>query len=347
VEPSWVLWTTCCSVLLASPAAAQRPIDQICASNLVDSFVPSDAYWKERHPLRMAATVEVSEEAGRWDASLGELVRLFAEDAQFFGERRPQYDSLSTRLAEFQATVQATDNAGRSTGIPGAVDFNVRPRSPGYNALNTRLSLDEGFDENQLRSLCYTVHSVRRYNERLTLWAREASQAELDALVKRWRTFNDVGMTPYPWEMLGNRLTGWLGSSDALAPPTRQMILLRPQVGAELDNRFNDRQNVISVELLGAVQYIGNGGWYLGGSLVWTSPDEGPSGLGAMIHMAQWFKGGPVWRDRDGDGDRELGWLLSVDLFDLFRGAPAELLDRARQAAEAAAETAASGPGGR
>jgi hypothetical protein len=333
-----VLWAICCSPLLAVPAAAQRPIDRICSAELIDENAPDDAYWSARFPATTASSLAPLEAQGQWNHSLRRLISLFDADSQFFEENRPAYDSLKARLEDFQARLESTDQVGRSTGIAGAADFRVRPSGPGYNALNTGLRIGPGLSDDQLRSLCYTSHNVHRYHERLTRWARLRSQAELQLLADRWRAFNDVGMTPYPWELMGNRLTGWLGSSDELAPPRRQMILLRPQVGAELDSHFNDRQNVVSVELIGAVQYVGDGGWYLGGSLVWTSPDAGPSGIGAMAHVAQWFKGGPVWRDRDGDGNRELGWILSIDVFDLFRGAPKGLLQRARLAAQAAAE---------
>lgn len=340
---SWVLSGICCSLCLASPAAAQRPIDRICSTNLVDQSVPDGAYWSIRHPARTEKTLRASEEQGKWDASIGELIRLFAADVQFFDTNRTQYDSLHARLQEFQRSVRATDNAGQSTGIAGAVDFTVRPRGAGYNVLNTRLQIDDSYSEDQLRSLCYTVHSVKRYNGRLTRWAAEMSELELLDIVTRWKAFNEVGMTPYPWELVGNRLTGWLGSSGGLAPPRRQLILLRPQVGAELDSHFNERQNVVAVEVIGAVQYLGSGGWYVGGSLLWTSPDEGASGLGVMAHLAQWFKGGPVWRDRDGDGDRELGWLLTIDVFDLLKGAPAELVEAAKAATRAAGAEPAGG----
>ena len=71
-----------------------------------------------------------------------------------------------------------------------------------------------------------------------------------------------------------------------------------------------------------------------------TSPSDGPAGFGAMGHVAQWLKFGPVWRERDGDGDRDFGWLLSIDVFDLLKGPPQELLKRAEAALEAASQSA-------
>ena len=338
VARSPLLWTTCSSLLLAGPLVGQSPTDLACQAGLVDANVPDDTYWTARHPARTPQVLGPFEDAGQWDASIGMLIKLYRGDAQFFGTNRALYDSLMARLVSFRGDVRATDDAGKSTGIPGAVDFNVARRGSRYAVLNTRLILDSTADADQARSLCYTVHNVKRFNERLTKWARDTSQRELEALVQRWNSFNEAGLTPYPWELLGNRLTGWLGSSDGLDPPNRQLILLRPEVGAEVDRGFGRRQNVLAVELIGAVQYIGDSGWYLGGSLIMTSPNDGPAGFGAMGHMAQWLKFGPIWRDRDGDGDRELGWLLSIDAFDLFKGPPEELVKRAEAALAAATQ---------
>ena len=111
-----------------------------------------------------------------------------------------------------------------------------------------------------------------------------------------------------------------------------------------MDSHLEDREDVVAVEALGLITYLNDQRWYLGASLLWTSTRGSTAGMGALMHLAPWFKGGPVWRDVDDDGDRELRWMLSVDAFDLLKDAPKSLLEAAKVATEGRAGTGESTP---
>ncbi|RMH21005.1 MAG: hypothetical protein D6701_03090, partial [Gemmatimonadetes bacterium] len=227
--------------------------------------------------------------------------------------------------------------ARRARGVPGAARFTVAADpgpAGGYTVLDGALRVAADADPSRARAVCWLAHSVRRFHERLTRPGRLQSELELRERVERWNTFNERGLTPYPWELLLNEFVGWLGTRSPLEPPMAQLVALRPSPAVEVDSSLEDRRNVAAIEVLGAVFYVSKRRWYLGASFLWTSPSESNAGIGAMIHVMPWLQGGPVWRDVDGDGDRDFRLTLSFDAFDLLKSAPGSLIEAAKQATE-------------
>lgn len=338
MKSSTIAWTVGCSLLaLVGPAEAQGPLDLTCHPIQVDleRAAPSDAYWLARYPKSVTATAAQMEAEGRWEDAVAYIVELFRGDF----ETLTGAGGLFAAAEQFRDSVAADLAAARTSGVAGSNAFIVQeipPSTPNdptlYAAFNNSITVRESDDAATQRSICWLSHSLRRFNDRLDAPGRRQSELQLRARVERWNTFNDRGLTPYPWELVLNELVDWFGSRSALEPPNVQMIALRPAPAVEVETDFDNRTNVAAVELLGVIAYVNNRTWYLGGSLLWTSPTEAPSGLGAMIHVAPWLKGGPVWRDVDGDGSRDFRWTLSLDAFDLLKGAPQSLLQAAREA---------------
>ena len=104
-------------------------------------------------------------------------------------------------------------------------------------------------------------------------------------------------------------------------------ILPPESVAVTLDDGLGNRANVIAVEVLGVLFYQGNKKNYYGASLVYSSPSEGTFGYGAMAHVFRGISVGPIRQDRDADGTREWGWVLTLDAFDLFASIPKTLTD--------------------
>lgn len=285
----------------------------------------------------MAVHLVAIEREGGWAQSVRHIVQLLREDARFFdpgsGLER-EYTAVLREAELFQTRLGEALARAEAEGVPGATLFVVQedPAGGSYRLLNEAVSVtvDDGIDA--ARSLCWAGHNLHRLHTRLTTGARLRSELELQARVNRWTAFNERGLTPFPWELVVNEAVGWLGTRTPLEPPSIQLIALRPSVGVEVDSELGDRTDVLAMEVLGAVAYLNDRGWYVGASFLWTAPTGAKAGYGALLHLAPWFKAGPVWRDTDESGGRDLRWLLSVDAFDILRGAPRSLREAAERA---------------
>jgi hypothetical protein len=332
-------WTVGCSLLLIlwPSGVAPQSLESICSADDVDGSPPNSEYWKARHPGLVSPFLKGLEGRGEWDASVRHILQLYREDAQYFGAtlgKEAEYLAALAAVETFVNRVSETLADSKAEGVPGATAFRVQedPSGEAYTLLDQTVFVEETDSVTQMQSLCWLGHNLTRFHERLTRGARLKSEQELRARVDRWNTFNEKGLTPFPWELALNEMVGWLGTREALEPPKLQLIALRPSVGVEVNSDLEDRVNVLAIEALGFVTYVNDRAWYLGASLVWVSPSESTSGWGALVHVAPWLKGGPVWRDVDDDGERDLRWTLSIDAFDLLKGAPASLLEAAGRA---------------
>jgi len=340
VRRSSIAWTAGCSLLLVPGVGlAQAPLDRACHPRIVSQNPPADAYWIERFPDTVAVRLSPVEREGAWTRSVRHVVQLLREDARFFGAGsglEQEYAAVLREAELFQTRLGEALDRAEAEGVPGAAVFVVQedPAGGEYSLLNDAVAITASDDIEAARSLCWAGHNLHRLHTRLTTGARLASEMELQARVNRWAAFNDRGLTPFPWELALNEAVGWLGTRTPLEPPTVQLIALRPSVGVELDSRLGGRTDVLAMEVLGVVAYVGHRSWYLGTSFLWTAPTGANAGYGALVHLAPWLKGGPVWRDANDDGQRDLRWVLSVDAFDIFQGAPRSLREAADRATD-------------
>ena len=346
---SLILWTVTSSLALASPLLGQvPPAEAACLPSQIDDHVPGeeDPYWRLRHPKVLMAELAGNEAKGDWARSIEVIVSLVTEDSIHFPA--DQINSVLGAARSYQTRVEGAldalgggpiQGAARYQGDDSATLFHVDQNRAGRIRLlaggaGNQLVLP-GFTDQQaqlFRSVCYAANSIRRFEDRLVDPARTAFARELQRRVARWDDFNDRGLNPYPWEMVANEVVGWLGGRETLEPPSRQLILLRPTVGTEVDSGLEDRTNVAVVEAFGFIQYMRNRSWYMGASAVWTSPAGSTTGFGLMVHLGPLIKAGPIWRDVDDDGDREARLLVSLDVLDLLRGPPGALLKAAQEA---------------
>lgn len=317
---------------------AQGNVERACLTTLLDAAVPDDAYWRARHPALLTASLAPVEQDGGWSASLETIQELFRQDAQHFPDGAPLapvYGRVREELERFAAGLSDALDADGSEGVDGATRFNVvqDPATGGFLILDQsdRIPLDASPE--QARSLCWLGHSLTRFHSRLTRIARHSTERALRARVQRWNAFTERGLTPFPWELALNEAVHWLGSRDPLEPPRLQLIALRPSAAIETDSRLEQRVNLLAVEALGVVVYPSSRDWHLSLAATWVSPSESTAGVGVMMRVAPWLvSAGLAWRDVDGDGDRERRLILSLDAYDLLRGAPAQLREAASRA---------------
>jgi hypothetical protein len=318
-------------------ATAQTAIDSVCHARLVDEFKPSDPYWAARSVGVAAASTKPLEAGGMWREALAQLSGLFREDSSLFSDTgTPSLSDYFRVLRELEALNAVLTDATLMAriGLEGAPRFLVQENAGNtYRLLDNAVSIPPDADVNRARSLCLIGHNVTRYHQRFNLPGREAAERELAARVSRWNSFNERGLTPFPWELSLNEALRWLGSRKPLEPPNLQLIAARPSAAIEVDNKFGNRKNVLAVEVIGLARYFGSRSAYVSGSLLVVAPSEAPAGWGALVRIAPWMiTGGPLWRDADDDGDRDLRWVLSIDAFDLLSSAPKSLLEAAKLA---------------
>jgi hypothetical protein len=279
------------------------------------------------------------EAEGDWLASARRLQEMLEADAGLF-EGSPAAPVHQRLLEEVTALVEALENSREavlSDGFPGAAVFLVdqNPVTGQILLLDQSAAVAPDLSLDQTRSLCWGATNAWRFTERLGEGARRELEAELWARVERWRVFNERGLTPWPWELAVNEAVNWVGSREALEPPRAQVVLFRPLLAVDVDWDLGARDELWALEVAGVIRYVNDRRWYVGASFLWASPDEGAdAGFGALIHLTPWLKGGPLWRDVDGDGDRDARLFLSLDFYDLLVGPPTELV-RGLQAAAA------------
>lgn len=338
------LATAGCSLLsllvpAAVPLQAQDSVAQVCLSHRLDAARPADAYWLARHPAAVAESLAMLEAEGRWEESMSHIATLYKADERFFLEEmalRPLYAHLRDSVASAVTQLSAALGAREGEVIVNAQTFRVLENpdepgvEPGFTLLNQRALLPMDATPDQARSICWTSHSMFRLMQRLNAPARLADERMLRERVGRWDSFNDRGLTPFPWELVLNEAVGWLGR-EPLEPPQWQLIAFRPSPAIELDDSFGSRVNVLALDVLGVAYYPPSRRWYVGASGLLTSPSESAAGWGVMLRSSWAISGGPVWRDVDGTG-RKLRWVVALDAYDLLSGAPKVLRDAAARA---------------
>ena len=285
----------------------------------------------------VAEALEPLERDGQFVQSLDRIIELFREDQKFFSDdgspSATDYQNVLQALVAFWTNLVEEQTLTQRIGVEGATDFMLQDVGGSYRMLDNAVVIPPAADVDRARSLCLLGHNVRRYHERFNRPGRLEAERELTARVNRWNRFNERGLTPFPWELALNELFNWFGSRGPLEPPGLQLIAVRPSIAVEVDRKFGNRANVVAVELAGIAKYFGGRGAYVSASAIMSSPSESAVGWGAMVRIAPWMiTGGPVWRDIDDDGDRDLRWVLSIDAFDLLSGAPKSMLEAAKLA---------------
>lgn len=150
---------------------------------------------------------------------------------------------------------------------------------------------------------------------------RTALLLKLRQVNARWDRFFDQGRSLgvlFPWELYANSLL-YDATRDPEAfegPPSHQIILLHPSIGAHFEPDAEDQiAQTIVLELLGYYRWSWGGDdqaemrWPLGGSLIMSFDGRDDPNYGVMAHLPKnWSIGATI------DDDNDVAVLLSIDL---------------------------------
>jgi hypothetical protein len=354
----WLVVACGCAATLASPAVAQT-VRQDCRFDDVmgltaDRITPR---WQEWHPaaamarLRPLIDENRGEEVGRAlrDLFAGSVANVpaaarAAHQAEL-GDYGRLLDSLALVLRGFTPLVDPVERLRQIDGLAADVPRDFAPRmSPEGEAEILRgepgvhITLHDGHPSDLRRALCWSGMAAEVVINELGAPARTRTLAELDRLLGLWENFVDRGYSQFPWEVLLNR-----GDELRLEPPRWQRIFLHPSVGGEVSGDALSRlrrETAILIEVFGLLHYNASRTSYGGASAVASITEERTPAIGLLGHW-NWVALGLLAR-RGETPERwrrpELGIVLSLDLYDLVSGVPAQYeatVQRIRRAATA------------
>jgi hypothetical protein len=249
---------------------------------------------------------------------------------------------LNERFSHFEADLAAAETEGKTldaflasqpTGLfqfpcPDGTCFSGKEYAITYEQI-------EKLPDPLAEDLLYRIDTV---NHLLTDFKRPALRQTVKAIENakaRWEIYMQEGMSQFPWEAAFN---GWaVGADNIQYPPTRQWILLHPELAVEVSTRSIKEvtaKESLAIELLGHVWYRWKnldqpeaGLQWWGISAAVSLRDDLRPGLGVVTHYGRFVTLGITWHDTDEDGR----WfndapflMIGIDLFRFAEGrAPA------------------------
>ena len=144
----------------------------------------------------------------------------------------------------------------------------------------------------------------------------------------RWELFLKEGRSQYPWEAFINGADPTIRPENIKFPPSRQWIVLHPELAVELStNALKDikaKQSFL-VDVVGHTFYWwknadnpGEGLHYAGITAVASFRDDLRPGVGVMAHYGRYLNVGAIWHDQNNDGrmfNQSPFFVIGIDLF--------------------------------
>jgi hypothetical protein len=244
---------------------------------------------------------------------------------QAFSTLNERFTTFDTELAKSDSNKAVDEFLERiPTGLfqfpcPDTRCFNGRMIEVTYDDL-------EHLPDAKAKDFLYRLETVNRL---LTDFKASSLQKTLKGIhdaAKRWELFLREGRSQYPWEAAFN---GWaIGAESIQFPPSRQWILLHPELGVEISTAamkdLRAKQSLV-IDVLGHTWYRwrdsddpSKGLDYWGIAAVTSLRDDMRPGIGAMAHYGRFINVGVVWRDENRDNrwfNESPFVLISIDLF--------------------------------
>src|SRR6476661_579507 len=161
--------------------------------------------------------------------------------------------------------------------------------------------------EDRAKDFLFRAQTVDRLLNQMKKSSREATIQGIRNAAMRWELFLKEGRSQYPWEAFINGLDPTIRPENIKFPPSRQWIVLHPELAVELSTHsFKDiraKQSLL-VDVVGHTFYWwsnrddpSQGLSYAGITAVASFRDDMRPGIGVMAHYGRYVNGGVVWRD--------------------------------------------------
>lgn len=235
-----------------------------------------------------------------------------------FSQFRPPVESLEASVSEF---LDRFPTGQFQFPCPDTKCFNGKPYEVSYEQL-------ENLKDAQAKDFLYRIETV---NKLLTEFKKPVLKMNFLGIrnaAKRWELFLRDGRSQYPWEAALNSWDPSIDVHNIQQPPTRQWILLHPELGVELSTHsFKDikAKQALLVDVIGHTWYRWKDGDnpsagfdYWGIAAVASFRDDLRPGIGLMAHYGRFINLGVVWRDTNNNGQmfsQSPFFLMGIDLF--------------------------------
>lgn len=243
------------------------------------------------------------------------------------------FRELNERFSHFETDLAAADKEGKTlddflnrygTGLfqfpcPDGTCFSGKEYALTYDEI-------EALPDPLAEDLLFRIDTVNRL---LTDFKQPALRQTVRAIENakgRWEIYLREGMSQFPWEAAFNSWT--IGADNIQYPPTRQWILMHPELGVEINtNSLKEitAKESLAIELFGHVWYHWRnldqpekGLRWWGLSAAASLRDDLRPGIGFIAHYGRFVTFGITWHDPDEDGR----WfndapfvMMGIDLF--------------------------------
>lgn len=243
------------------------------------------------------------------------------------------FRELNERFSHFETDLAAADKEGKTLDDflnrygTGLFQFPC-PDGTCFSGKDYALTYDEieALPDPLAEDLLFRIDTVNRL---LTDFKQPALRQTVRAIENakgRWEIYLREGMSQFPWEAAFNSWT--IGADNIQYPPTRQWILMHPELGVEINtNSLKEitAKESLAIELFGHVWYHWRnldqpekGLRWWGLSAAASLRDDLRPGIGFIAHYGRFVTFGITWHDPDEDGR----WfndapfvMMGIDLF--------------------------------
>lgn len=243
------------------------------------------------------------------------------------------FRDLNERFSRFESNLAAADQEGETldtflartpTGLfqfpcPDGVCFSGKGYALSYAEI-------EAIPDPQAEDLLYRIDTINRLMTDFKQPAVRRTVQAIEDAQARWEIYLREGMSQFPWEAAFN--SAMIGADNIQYPPTRQWILMHPELGVEISTRSLKEvtaKESLAVELFGHVWYRWRdldkperGLRWWGLSAAASLRGDLRPGIGFILHYGRFVTLGVSWHDPDEDGR----WfndapfvMMGIDLF--------------------------------
>lgn len=326
----WIVQSLVAVALFASPAFAfdlgdcpSQPFDAVAFERLKTGF--QEELKGNRYTDIFLALQGDLERSTLWSheekpyKNLHEALRILNGRFAHFDQDLAKVDdthAFETFLNTYKTGLFQCGNRTYFAGHPLELTFDELEALPGGKA------------EAKAKDFLFRVQTVDRLLNHMKESSLHATVQGIRNAAMRWELFLKEGRSQYPWEAFINGIDPAIRPENIKFPPSRQWIVLHPELAVELStNALKDikaKQSFL-VDVVGHTFYWwknsdnpAEGLQYAGITAVASFRDDLRPGIGVMAHYGRYLNVGAIWHDQNNDGrmfNQSPFFVIGIDLF--------------------------------